>query len=202
MGHYHQALARGIPVAPQGLLGDPRRVEHAQRQLRQLRTRLALRGGATLGLRARLGTAVVTTTIAAYLSVSRAEILGRLGDHFGGQVRPVAGRGRAPAERFELPDGQRIGIIASTTEPFCATCDRSRLTADGLWYLCLYARDGIDLRRASEATKRDLKGARIVVAGGIGGRFLFRPQDSLWVGIDVAKGPEDWVLYIQVGHAW
>ncbi|MCK5377115.1 MAG: BamA/TamA family outer membrane protein [Acidobacteria bacterium] len=41
-----------------------------------------------------------------------------------------------------------------------------------------------------------------IVAGGIGGRFLFRPQDSLWVGIDVAKGPEDYVLYVQVGQAW
>jgi hypothetical protein len=41
-----------------------------------------------------------------------------------------------------------------------------------------------------------------IVAGGIGGRFLFRPQDSLWVGIDVARGPEEYVLYIQVGHAW
>jgi len=41
-----------------------------------------------------------------------------------------------------------------------------------------------------------------IVAGGIGGRFLFRPQDSLWVGLDVAKGPEDYVLYIQVGQAW
>jgi hypothetical protein len=41
-----------------------------------------------------------------------------------------------------------------------------------------------------------------IVAGGIGGRFLFRPQDDLWVGIDIAKGPEDYVLYIQVGQAW
>ena len=41
-----------------------------------------------------------------------------------------------------------------------------------------------------------------IVAGGIGGRFLFRPQDDLWVGIDVAKGPEDYVLYVQVGQAW
>jgi cyclic pyranopterin phosphate synthase len=39
-----------------------------------------------------------------------------------------------------------FGIIASTTEPFCRSCDRSRLTADGLWYLCLYAARGIDLR--------------------------------------------------------
>jgi hypothetical protein len=41
-----------------------------------------------------------------------------------------------------------------------------------------------------------------IVAGGVGGRFNFRPQDNLWVGVDVARGPEDYVLYIQVGHAW
>ena len=39
-----------------------------------------------------------------------------------------------------------FGIIASTTEPFCRSCDRSRLTADGVWYLCLYAARGVDLR--------------------------------------------------------
>ncbi|HZR25455.1 MAG TPA: hypothetical protein VFA59_17805, partial [Vicinamibacterales bacterium] len=38
------------------------------------------------------------------------------------------------------------GIISSTTEPFCKNCDRSRLTADGMWYLCLYAAGGLDLR--------------------------------------------------------
>ena len=43
-------------------------------------------------------------------------------------------------------DGTTFGIIPSTTTPFCANCDRSRLTADGFWYLCLYAKLGIDLR--------------------------------------------------------
>ncbi|HYT83609.1 MAG TPA: GTP 3',8-cyclase MoaA [Gemmatimonadales bacterium] len=52
----------------------------------------------------------------------------------------------APAERFRLPDGTTFGIIASTTAPFCRSCDRSRLTADGTWFLCLYAERGIDLR--------------------------------------------------------
>jgi cyclic pyranopterin phosphate synthase len=52
----------------------------------------------------------------------------------------------APADRYALPDGTTFGIIASTTQPFCRTCDRSRLTADGMWYLCLYATRGIDLR--------------------------------------------------------
>jgi len=41
-----------------------------------------------------------------------------------------------------------------------------------------------------------------IVAGGIGGRWLFRPEDSLWVGVDIARGPEDTYAYIQVGHAW
>jgi cyclic pyranopterin phosphate synthase len=77
--------------------------------------------------------------------VSRREILARLSEAYG-VIEPVSGRDSAPAERFRLPDGTTFGIIASTTEPFCAACDRSRLTADGLWLLCLYARGGLDLR--------------------------------------------------------
>ena len=41
-----------------------------------------------------------------------------------------------------------------------------------------------------------------VVAGGVGGRYLFRPQDNLWVGIDLARGAGQWTFYIQVGQAW
>ena len=44
--------------------------------------------------------------------------------------------------------GTVFGIIASTTQPFCQSCDRSRLTADGMWYLCLYAKAGLDLGEA------------------------------------------------------
>ena len=36
--------------------------------------------------------------------------------------------------------------MSSTTQPFCATCDRSRLTADGMWFRCLYAVEGTNLR--------------------------------------------------------
>jgi GTP 3',8-cyclase len=77
--------------------------------------------------------------------VSRAEILERLAARFG-RIEPIREVSSAPAERFRLPDGTTFGIIASTTTPFCRTCDRSRLTADGTWYLCLYAQRGIDLR--------------------------------------------------------
>jgi len=77
--------------------------------------------------------------------VSRAEMLERLSRRYG-RIEPVVETSTAPADRFRLPDGTIFGIIASTTAPFCADCDRSRLTADGLWYLCLYATRGVDLR--------------------------------------------------------
>lgn len=77
--------------------------------------------------------------------VSQQDILAAIERAFG-RVEEVPGRGAAPAEQFRLGDGTRFGVIASTTRPFCRSCDRSRVTADGTWFLCLYAGDGIDLR--------------------------------------------------------
>ncbi|MGB6431842.1 MAG: GTP 3',8-cyclase MoaA [Candidatus Acidiferrales bacterium] len=77
--------------------------------------------------------------------VSRAEMLASLAARYG-KVTPLDEGGSAPAERFRLPDGTVFGVIASTTTPFCRSCDRSRLTADGMWFLCLYATQGVDLR--------------------------------------------------------
>lgn len=77
--------------------------------------------------------------------LSRAAMLEILGRRYG-RIEPVAEISSAPAQRFLLPDGTSFGIIPSTTTPFCATCDRSRVTADGMWYLCLYAKEGTDLR--------------------------------------------------------
>src|SRR5206468_4545220 len=78
--------------------------------------------------------------------VSRREVLERVAGHYGA-VEPVDDpTSSAPADRYALHDGTTFGIIASTTAPFCRTCDRSRLTADGMWYLCLYATRGVDLR--------------------------------------------------------
>jgi len=77
--------------------------------------------------------------------VSRDEIVERLAQRFGA-IQPVVENSSAPASRFALPDGTIFGIIPSTTAPFCRSCDRSRLTADGMWYRCLYATKGTDLR--------------------------------------------------------
>jgi cyclic pyranopterin phosphate synthase len=86
------------------------------------------------------------TRWASNLVVARREILERLTKHFGA-VHPVEEpASTAPADRFVLPDGRVFGIISSTTEPFCQACDRARITADGMFYTCLYGTDGLDLR--------------------------------------------------------
>jgi cyclic pyranopterin phosphate synthase len=77
--------------------------------------------------------------------VSRDQMLEQLSARYG-RITPVEETGSAPAARYALPDGTIFGIIASTTAPFCRSCDRSRLTADGMWYRCLYATAGADLR--------------------------------------------------------
>jgi cyclic pyranopterin phosphate synthase len=79
--------------------------------------------------------------------VSQQEMLEILARRYGPiEPLPDDGRSPAPAERFQLTDGTTFGIIASTTAPFCRSCDRSRVTADGTWFLCLYAAQGVDLR--------------------------------------------------------
>lgn len=77
--------------------------------------------------------------------ISQHQMLDTIERHYG-SVQMLSENGSAPADRFVLPDGAIFGIVASTTLPFCRTCDRSRLTADGMWFLCLYAETGIDLR--------------------------------------------------------
>jgi GTP 3',8-cyclase len=79
--------------------------------------------------------------------VSRVEILDRLRERLG-PIEPLnlEAQGAEPADRFRLSDGATFGIISSTTAPFCARCDRARLTPDGLFLLCLYAHQGLDLK--------------------------------------------------------
>ncbi len=95
--------------------------------------------------------------------VSQREMLELLHRRYG-PIAPVPGdpASPAPAERFRLRDGTTFGIIASTTAPFCRTCDRSRVTADGTWFLCLYASRGIDLRDPLRGGASDAELADIV----------------------------------------
>jgi cyclic pyranopterin phosphate synthase len=86
--------------------------------------------------------------------VSRRRLLERLVEHYG-PLEPLGGRGAAPAERFRTHDGLIFGVIPSVTEPFCGSCDRMRLTADGHCFLCLYAQSGLDLRKILRAGVTD-----------------------------------------------
>ena len=86
--------------------------------------------------------------------VSQEEILDVVARHFG-PVTALRENDWAPAERFRLRDGTTFGVIASTTAPFCRTCDRSRLTADGTFFLCLYGERGLDLRELLRAGASD-----------------------------------------------
>ncbi len=53
---------------------------------------------------------------------------------------------RAPATEFQFEDGFRLGFIASVSRPFCANCNRLRLTSDGKMRYCLFAREETDVR--------------------------------------------------------
>jgi cyclic pyranopterin phosphate synthase len=76
--------------------------------------------------------------------VSQAEILAAIDAVF--PVEPLV-RGHQPAERFAYRDGQgEVGVIPSVTRPFCDTCDRVRLTAEGQLRSCLFSVDEVDLR--------------------------------------------------------
>lgn len=81
--------------------------------------------------------------------VPAAEILALLRQRF--TLTPAGERGAAPAQEWLVaasathPAG-RVGVIASVTAPFCAACDRTRLTADGQLRTCLFAHSETDLR--------------------------------------------------------
>ena len=76
--------------------------------------------------------------------VSRDEVVDRIGAVF-----PLAAErhGSEPAERFRYVDGAgHVGVIASVTQPFCASCDRIRLSAEGGLRNCLFGLAETDLR--------------------------------------------------------
>ena len=79
--------------------------------------------------------------------VTADEILAVLSAEFSLTPDDPAARGSAPAEAFLVDGGpERIGVIGSVTRPFCAACDRVRLTADGQVRNCLFATTESDLR--------------------------------------------------------
>jgi cyclic pyranopterin phosphate synthase len=136
--------------------------------------------------------------------VSRDQILATLSARYG-RIAPVTETSSAPATRYRLPDGTIFGIIASTTAPFCSTCDRSRLTADGMWYRCLYATQGTDLRgplRAGTSTAA----LSAEIAGAWQGRNdrgaelrNAQHQRGAFVGLDELRRNPHWEMHTRGG---
>jgi GTP 3',8-cyclase len=78
------------------------------------------------------------------------EIFERINERW--PLRAIDVAGSAPAERFLFEDGQgEIGLISSVTQPFCGTCNRLRLTADGAIRNCLFSDNEFSLRDSMRA---------------------------------------------------
>lgn len=80
------------------------------------------------------------------LVVPSAELLKTIHDRW--PLKPVACQAASDtARRYEFEDGAgEIGFISSITEPFCGDCSRARITAEGLFYSCLFSAHGSNLR--------------------------------------------------------
>lgn len=115
--------------------------------------------------------------------VTAEEILSTLSGAF--TLTEKAGRGSAPAQEWTVDGGPAtVGIIASVTRPFCANCDRVRLTADGQLRSCLFAREESDLRTLLRTGADDEELATVIQAcitgkkagHGIDGPDFLQPQ--------------------------
>jgi len=94
--------------------------------------------------------------------VTADEILAALSEEFLLTPDDPAARGSAPAEAFTVNGGPaRVGVIGSVTRPFCGSCDRVRLTADGQVRNCLFAATESDLRGPMRAGAGDAELAAI-----------------------------------------
>jgi cyclic pyranopterin phosphate synthase len=112
--------------------------------------------------------------------VTAEEILAALGREFTLTPDDSGQRGSAPAEAFLVDGGPaRVGVIASVTRPFCGTCDRVRLTADGQVRNCLFARTESDLRGPLRAGASDAEIAsrwQLAVAAKLPGHGINDPS--------------------------
>jgi GTP 3',8-cyclase len=94
-------------------------------------------------------------------------------------LRPAGGSVPQPAQVYRFADGApgSVGFVSSVTEPFCDTCNRIRITADGQFRSCLFAMEETDLRgpMRSGAEDRDLETLiRTAVAGKWAGHRIGR----------------------------
>jgi GTP 3',8-cyclase len=111
--------------------------------------------------------------------VTADEILTELSASFSLTPDDPGKRGSAPAETFLVDGGPaKVGVIGSVTRPFCAACDRVRLTSDGQVRNCLFATQESDLRTPLRAGADDdtiAQGWRRAVASKLPGHGINDP---------------------------
>lgn len=83
------------------------------------------------------------------------QMIGILAREFGPLTPVPDADPRAPATEYEFDNGHRVGFIASVSRPFCANCNRLRLTADGKLRYCLFAREETDIKSLLESGAPD-----------------------------------------------
>ena len=79
-----------------------------------------------------------------------------------GPLTPLAGQPKSEvARRYHTENGQEFGFINSVTEPFCGSCTRARLSANGSLYTCLFASEGHDVKSLIRmgASEKDVQNA-------------------------------------------
>ena len=110
--------------------------------------------------------------------VTQAEILEQLAAEF--TLTELPGRGTAPAQKWLVDDGPgTVGVIASVTSPFCGSCDRLRLTADGQLRACLFSAGETDVRTVVRTGGDDeaiAAALRVCVAGKRAGHDIDDPS--------------------------
>jgi cyclic pyranopterin phosphate synthase len=118
--------------------------------------------------------------------VSKREILERVHARF--PLREVGREmGSAPSVDYEFIDGGgELGVIASVTEPFCSTCTRARLTADGKLVTCLFSATGHDLKKLLRNGATDEEIIEIISA--IWGKRTDRYSDERLEALNSAGG--------------
>ncbi len=98
----------------------------------------------------------------------------------GHEIVAVGGDGTHPAERYRFADGNgEIGFISSVSHPFCASCNRIRLTSDGKLRTCLFSLDETDLKGPlrSGANDDEIEGIiRVAVAAKEAGHLINQPE--------------------------
>ena len=109
--------------------------------------------------------------------VDAEEILAALGERH--TLTPCDVRGSAPAETWLVDGGPaKVGVVASVTRPFCGSCDRLRLTADGQLRTCLFARIESDLRapmREGASDEQLVERMRVAIMGKKAGHGIDDP---------------------------